>query len=165
MADALSAVARPVEVKTGVTGPKMVAKSLSDALSSTYSLLIRTHVYHWNVTGPTFYGLHHLMDEQYNDLFIATDVMAERIRSLGQLAPLNLSNLMAKDGKAGPSPSLPAEEMVADLIEHHEVLAKTLHTLIDLAQEHKDPVTADLATKRSAFHEQAVWMLRATLSD
>ncbi len=162
MADVLSAVARPVDVKTGVTGPKTVAKSLSDALSATYSLLIRTHVYHWNVTGPTFYGLHHLTDEQYNNLFLATDVMAERVRALGQLAPLQLGDVVAKDA---PSPSLSAQDMVADLIKHHEALAKSLHALIELAEEHKDPVTADLATQRSAFHEQAIWMLRATLSD
>jgi starvation-inducible DNA-binding protein len=149
-------------VKTGVKDTKALAEGLSKAVADTYRLIFKTHAYHWNVEGPMFFSIHNLTELQYTEMFTAVDVVAERIRALGQLTPMALSDLtdisVIKDLKKTPS----AIEMVEDLATDHATVARRFHELIELAEERKDPVTADLATARSAFHEQAAWMLRAT---
>ncbi|GAB4390754.1 Dps family protein [Albidovulum sp.] len=152
---------RDDRVKTGVTDAAAVAEGLSGVLGDTYRLVFKTHAYHWNVEGPLFYGIHNLTEAQYEDMFAAADALAERIRALGRLAPSQLAEIMdlsaVKDRDSLPS----ALEMCADLAADHERVAKRLHRVIELAEKHADPVTADLATARSAFHENAAWMLRA----
>ncbi|MGV8987187.1 MAG: Dps family protein [Cypionkella sp.] len=161
MADALNVVPGPEPVKTGVKNVKPVTNGLNGALADTYRLVFKTHAYHWNIEGPLFYGIHHLTDAQYRNLFDAADKIAERIRALGQLTPISLKEIMAasivEDVDTLPS----ALAMVEDLAQAHESVAKRMHDLIDLANQHRDPVTADLVTNRSAFHEEAAWMLRA----
>ncbi|ATG48584.1 DNA starvation/stationary phase protection protein [Celeribacter ethanolicus] len=161
MADILETTPAATSVKTGVKSPKPVATGLAQVLTDTYTLLLKTHIYHWNVEGPLFYSIHTLTEEQYGALFAATDELAERIRALGQLAPMSVSDVLggAKLKDAPKSPS--AHDMVADLASDHEHLAAQMHKLIKLAEEHDDDVTADLATARAAFHEKAAWMLRA----
>ena len=131
-------------------------------MADTYRLIFKSHAYHWNVEGPLFYVLHHLTDEQYNEMFSAADDLAERIRALGQLAPFSLAEVMKlsviKDLEAQPT----TLEMVVDLAQDHAAVAAGFHALIKLADANNDAVTADLATRRSAFHERAAWMLRAT---
>ncbi|WP_347311420.1 Dps family protein [Defluviimonas sp. SAOS-178_SWC] len=162
MKDAMKVVPGPETVKTGVQKVKPVAKGLAEALADTYRLVFKTHAYHWNVEGALFYPIHKLTEAQYADMFEAADELAERIRALGQLAPARLSDVIeasvVKD--AGKLPS--AQAMVEDLADDHEKVAKRMHALIALADEHEDPVTADMITGRSAFHEKAAWMLRAT---
>ncbi|MDI3335566.1 DNA starvation/stationary phase protection protein [Defluviimonas aestuarii] len=162
MTDALNVVPAPETVKTGVQKVKPVAKSLAEALADTYRLVFKTHAYHWNVEGPLFYPIHKLTEAQYENMFAAADEIAERIRALGQLAPARLSDVIeasvVKDTDRLPS----AQAMIEDLAADHETVAKRMHRVIKLADEHDDPVTADLITARSAFHEQAAWMLRAT---
>ena len=162
MRDVIDAVPAADTVKTGVSKPKEVAKGLSEALADTYRLMLKTHAYHWNVEGPLFFQLHKLTEMQYANLFAAADEIAERMRALGQLAPARLDELTAQSvvKDAGKLPS--AQAMVEDLADDHEKVAKRMHKLISLADEHDDPVTADLITARSAFHEKAAWMLRAT---
>ncbi len=149
-------------VKTGVKDPKALAAGLTKAVADTYRLVFKTHAYHWNVEGPLFFSIHHLTEAQYKDMFDAADAVAERIRALGQLAPASMAEVMKlsviKDMDALPS----AIDMVEDLASDHERVARRYHDLVELAEDHRDPVTADLATARSAFHEQAAWMLRAT---
>lgn len=161
MADALQVVPSTDEVKTGVRNAPKIAEGLADVLADTYRLIFKTHAYHWNVTGPTFYSVHKLTDEQYANMFDAADELAERIRSLGQLAPYRMDDIMGRsqieDQEALPS----AGDMVEELAGDHEKLAHRLHALVDLSSENHDPVTEDLATERSAFHEEAAWMLRA----
>ncbi|MFC4667947.1 Dps family protein [Seohaeicola nanhaiensis] len=162
MKDAMKVVPAAEKVETGVEGAKAIAKGLSDALADTYRLVFKTHAYHWNVEGPLFFPIHKLTEEQYNNLFQAADEVAERMRALGQLAPARLSEVtdasIVKDAAKLPS----AQAMVEDLASDHEKVANRMHSLIELADEHNDPVTADLITARSAFHEKAAWMLRAT---
>ncbi|KGB80740.1 MAG: DNA starvation/stationary phase protection protein [Pseudomonadota bacterium] len=161
MAEALKTIAEPTTVETGVEDPKAVADSLAGVLSDTYNLLLKTHAYHWNVEGPLFYGIHHLTEEQYTDLFEATDVLAERMRALGQLAPMSIKAIV-EGSVINDAPKNPtAHDMVEDLAGDHEQVATRLHELIEVAEKHSDDVTADLATARSAFHEKAAWMLRA----
>ena len=161
MTDALQVVPSPNSVRTGVRDVEAVAEGLADVLADTYRLIFKTHAYHWNVTGPLFYSVHKLTDEQYENMFTAADELAERIRSLGQLAPHRMQDIIARS-RVEDATSLPdAQAMLEGLAQDHERIAQRLHSLIELAGERRDPVTEDLATERSAFHEEASWMLRA----
>ncbi len=162
MTEQMKVVPKAERVQTGVKDASALAAGLTQAVADTYRLIFKTHAYHWNVEGPLFYSVHHLTDEQYKEMFPAADDLAERIRALGQLAPFSLAEVMKlsviKDLAALPT----TLEMVEDLAKDHAAVAVGFHTLFKLAEENNDPVTADLATRRSAFHEQAAWMLRAT---
>lgn len=142
-----------------------VASDLKKVLADTYTLLVKTHVYHWNVVGPLFIPVHELTEEHYKDLFEAVDVIAERIRALGHRAPLSLSELLQKTALEEETTDRSAEDMVGHLIEDHERLVKRLRDAGISADEVDDLVTADLLTERLAFHEKAIWMLRATIGE
>lgn len=161
MTDALNVVPEADSVDSGVENASAVAEGLSDILADTYRLIFKTHAYHWNVEGPLFYSVHNLTEEQYEEMFEAADVLAERVRALGKIAPFRIDMLteksVVKDKDSLPS----AGDMCRDLADDHDRIAKRLHELVELSDEHNDPVTEDLATARSAFHEQASWMLRS----
>ncbi|WP_425099440.1 Dps family protein [Tropicibacter sp. S64] len=162
MKDALNVTPSTDEIATGVKEAERISQALADVLADTYRLTFKTHAYHWNVEGPLFFPLHKLTEGQYEDMFAAADELAERIRALGHLAPMTMGEIVERsqiEDKAG-TPS--AAEMVEDLASDHERVAHRLHALIRLVGGLADPVTEDLATARSAFHEQAAWMLRAT---
>ena len=161
MADALQVVPSTNDVSTGVQNTEAVATGLADVLSDTYCLVFKTHAYHWNVEGPLFFSVHKLTEEQYNDMFEAADVLAERIRALGELAPHALKDVISRSRIEDASSALSTAEMVEDLAADHARIAHRLHALAELAGENRDIVTEDLATARSSFHEQAAWMLRA----
>lgn len=161
MSDVMQVVPKADSPNTGVKGAKDLAQGLSEALADTYRLVFKTHAYHWNVEGSLFYSIHKLTEEQYGNLFAAADEIAERIRAIGQLTPFRMKEIMdmavVKDLDKLPS----TEAMMNDLVTDHQQVAKRMHALISLADDHSDPVTADLITARSAFHEKAAWMLRA----
>ena len=161
MTTALETKPKSVKVDAGVSDPKAVVDGLSGILADTYRLLIKTHVVHWNVEGPLFFAIHTLTEEQYTALFQASDVIAERIRALGHLTPTSTKTLLADSTVKDAGKDLSAGHMVRALAEDHTAIAKRLHNLIKAAEEADDPVTADLATQRSTFHEKAAWMLRA----
>ncbi len=165
MTSSLNVMPQSHDVKSGVERPEAVSKALGSALADTYRLVFKTHAYHWNVEGPLFYSIHNLTETQYNDMFKAADVLAERIRALGQVAPFNLSEIMSASVIEDKAELPSAGEMCRDLSEDHERMAHRLRGLIKIAGEHEDPVTEDLATERAAFHEQAAWMLRAIYAD
>ena len=152
------------EVNTGVKNPEKVAETLTQMLSGTYDLLIRTHEVHWNIEGPMFYSVHMLTEGQYGELFAATDVLAERIRALGQLAPIQPGGLVNPDAPSDSAKPATAAGMIEGLKDRHEALARLAHELVDIAEKAGDPVTADLATARSAVHEKAAWMLRSMIA-
>lgn len=133
-----------------------VAESLAEVLNDTYALVIKSHTYHWNVTGPLFNAVHTLTEEQYTDMFAAADVIAERIRALGKLAAVNVI-----DTDKSASGDLDGVAMLKDLVADHEKLAARMSALIKLAEDENDAVSADLATERAGFHEKAAWMLRS----
>jgi starvation-inducible DNA-binding protein len=161
MSDVLQAVPNTDTIKTGVVHTTAIAKGLSESLADTYRLLFKTHAYHWNVEGPMFHSIHILTEGQYEDLFAAADVVAERIRALGKLTPSRMDEIVSmscvKDSKSLPSAKTMVEELAAD----HEAVSKRMHGVIKDAENGNDPVTADLLTARCAFHEKAAWMLRA----
>lgn len=160
----LKAEPKTENVKTGINEEYQndMSKRLSSILADSYKLMIKSHVYHWNVVGPLFKPLHELTEDHYQDLFKAIDVIAERIRALGSTAPF----VMADASKFAPKKSeldhATAIDMVEDLIKEHEAFCRTLRDAGEMAGENRDLVTEDMLTARLTFHEQAVWMLRAT---
>ena len=165
MTQSLNVVAEPQDIASGVRAPETIAEGIADVLVDTYMLTYKTHAYHWNVECPLFYSVHNLTEGQYEDMFSAADELAERIRAVGQLAPMTMSEIQGRsvidDSKSAPT----AGEMCQSLADDHERIAHRLHALVKLAGEKNDPVTEDLATERSAFHEQAAWMLKALVAE
>jgi len=93
MTHALNVVAEPQDISSGVREPETVASGLADVLADTYMLTYKTHAFHWNVEGPLFYSVHNLTEGQYEDMFAAADALAERIRAIGQLAPMTMADI------------------------------------------------------------------------
>ncbi len=150
--------------KTGGTGSKAeVAEHVHKVVCSSYVLFAKTQGYHWNVTGPHFYSLHKMFEEQYNDLFLAIDELAERVRALQTKAPFTLQEML-KVGSIHEQSKLPnAEDMVQDLIKGHESVVLDLKAGVEAADAADDAATADLLTGRLEVHGKTLWMLRATL--
>jgi starvation-inducible DNA-binding protein len=153
-----------VDTGTKTEATDEIAAELSRLLADTYTLYIKTHGYHWNVTGPMFRSLHLMFEEQYIDLAEAVDVIAERIRALDHVAPGSYTEFgeltSIEDGRGVPE----AMEMVNKLAAGHETVARTAHSVVAKAEAAGDVATADLATQRIDIHEKTAWMLRATAS-
>ncbi len=141
-----------------------IADELGRVLADTYTLYLKTHNYHWNVTGPMFNTLHLMFEEQYNELWMAIDLIAERIRSLGEFAPGSYAQFaeLTSIAEADGVPS--AEQMLADLVAGHEAVARTARTAFAAAESAGDQSTADLLTQRLQVHEKTAWMLRSMLA-
>ncbi len=140
------------------------SEALTGILAANYRLLIKTHVYHWNVVGPLFKPLHELTEAQYGALFEAADIIAERIRALGHLAPAKIALAAQFSPKGSDVGHLSGEEIVRDLIAEHEAVVKTMRDAAEAAGDARDKVTEDMLTQRLTFHEKALWMLRAIVS-
>lgn len=143
---------------------KEIAEGLSRVLADTYTLYLKTHNYHWNVTGPMFNTLHLMFETQYNELWIAIDLLAERIRSLGEYSPGTYREFAALTSIEEASGVPTAEEMLADLVAGHEACARTARTVFPIAEAGKDESTADLLTQRLQVHEKTAWMLRSMIA-
>ena len=141
-----------------------IAGGLSRLLADTYTLYLKTHGFHWNVTGPQFNTLHQMFMVQYTELWDALDVIAERIRSLGHFAPGSGAEL-AKLSSIEETPGVPdATGMLQALLSGHEALIRTARAVVPLASDADDESTADLLTQRLQIHEKTAWMLRAMLA-
>jgi len=142
-----------------------VADALSNVLADTFIVYLKTHNFHWNVTGPMFHTLHQMFEEQYNELWLAVDAIAERIRSLGFIAPGSYGEF-AKLTYLQESPvARNATEMIAELLRDHETTARTARSALAVARTAVDAPTEDLLTQRLAAHEKAAWMLRSLLAE
>lgn len=154
-----------MKMNTGLSekSRKTISDGLSKILADTYTLELKTHNFHWNVTGPNFPQYHKMFDDQYSELNEAIDGLAERIRALGFFAPGSYSQFAKltsiKEAKEIPS----AEEMIKTLLGDHEQMARNISDLISLASSNNDHDTADLLTQRLHEHEKTAWMLRSTL--
>ena len=145
------------------TDRKAIAEGLSNLLADTYSLYLKTHYFHWNVTGPMFNTLHLMFETQYNELWLATDLIAERIRSLDVFAPGTYSQF-AKLSTIKESDGIPkANDMIAELVAGHEAVCRTARSVFPAAEKASDEATADLLTQRLQVHEKTAWMLRSLL--
>jgi len=142
---------------------KELAGELGRLLGDTYATYLKTHGYHWNVTGPMFHSLHVMFEEQYIEMWGAVDVIAERVRALGYPAPggaAELAQLTSIPDEVGDADAL---QMVRRLLNAHEVVIQTARDVAGSAEAVGDIATADLATSRVEAHEKAAWMLRATV--
>ncbi|QKV19032.1 Dps family protein [Oricola thermophila] len=146
-------------------GRREVAEHLSAVLTDTYFLTIKSHVYHWNVVGPMFHAIHVLTEEHYSDLFAAADVIAERIRALGFHAPIADAAGPDKAVVSLNTSAKSAHDMVADLIDEHEATIRRMRDAAEVAEGHEDFVSHDMLVARLTFHEKAVWMLRALVTE
>ncbi len=142
---------------------KAIAKGLSHLLADTYTLYLKTHYFHWNVTGPMFNTLHLMFETQYTELAVAVDDIAERIRSLDEYAPGTYSQF-AKLSSIEESKSVPsATDMIQELVDAHEAVCRTARKVFPAANQADDEATADLVTQRLQLHEKTAWMLRSML--
>ena len=141
-----------------------LTQSLERLLADTYTLYLKTHNYHWNVTGPMFTTLHTLFETQYNDLALAVDEIAERIRSLGARAPGTYAQFARLSTVADEEDLPEAMEMVKRLAEAHATVAATAADVAHAADSAGDLASADLATRRIDVSEKAAWMLRSILA-
>ena len=141
-----------------------IAQGLSRLLADSYTLYLKTHNYHWNVKGPLFNTLHQMFEEQYTELAVAIDDIAERIRALGEPAPgsyqayLELTEIEEEIGE--PT----ADEMMLRLLKGQETVARTARSVIGAAEAANDEPTADLLTQRMQVHEKNAWMLRSMVA-
>lgn len=166
MATTAKATTKTDTVNTGIEAKdrKEVAKALQHGLADTYSLYLKTLGVHWNIVGPAFYSVHKLTEVQYEDLHAAADVIAERVRALGHIAPASFGDytkLSVVDSSETPSQ---ADAMLKGLIADNEAIAKRMRDFVEIAEDADDVFTADLLTARIGKHEENAWMLRALIS-
>lgn len=141
---------------------KSVAEALNATLADTYALYMKTHAYHWNVTGPRFHQLHIMFEEQYREMWAALDEIAERVRALGVFAPSSgksMAELAAIENADATPPA--ADKMVENLLKDHETLINRAREGLSTAEEAGDAGSVDLLTVRIRSHEKTAWMLRA----
>lgn len=155
-----------MEINIGVSAEarKDIAQHLSRLLADSYTLYLKTHNYHWNVTGPQFNTLHTMFEAQYTELATAIDEIAERIRALGINAPGSYSEFSdltsIQESPGGES----AEDMVRELVIGQETLVRTARQAFPAASDANDEPTADLLTQRMQLHEKNAWMLRSMIA-
>jgi starvation-inducible DNA-binding protein len=140
-----------------------VSTALSHVMADTYSLYLQTHNFHWNVEGPMFNTLHLMFETQYNELWIAVDAIAERIRSLGFPAPGTYSELARLTSIEEVAGVPQAMDMVSYLVKGHEAVTRTARSAFQAADKAADESSADLLTQRLQIHEKTAWMLRSLL--
>ena len=154
-----------MEINTGIPSDdrKKIAEGLSHVLADSYTLYLKTHNFHWNVTGPMFQTLHTMFEEEYTELATAVDELAERIRALGEFAPGSYRDFgrMSSIEEAEGVPE--ATEMIRQLVSGHEAVAASARAVFPAAEHGGDEVTADLMTQRMQVHEKTAWMLRSLL--
>ena len=143
--------------------PTATTNALARLLADTYVLYVKTHGYHWNVTGPRFAQLHAMFETQYLEEFEAVDEIAERMRALGVMAPGSQRQFLALATLTEQGEGVPdATEMVRQLAADHESVIATAQSVLRAAEAAEDAATVDLATRRLAVHQKALWMLRAS---
>ena len=151
-----------IDIGLSDTARQQSADALKVLLGETYALYTKTHGYHWNVTGPRFNELHGMFMAQYNELWLALDLIAERIRALGHFAP-GSSSEMLENATIKPDKGVPdAAEMVKNLAAGHEAVSRAAKSGIKIGEKTHYPVSVDLFTQRAQIAEKTAWMLRAS---
>ena len=158
-------MAMPINIGINENDRREIADGLSRLLADTYTLYLKTHNFHWNVTGPMFQTLHLMFEQQYNELALAVDLVAERIRALGFPAPatykefIKLSSIQEDEGVPN------AQDMIRSLVSGQESVVRTARSVFPVVEKAHDEPTADLLTQRMQVHEKTAWMLRSLLAD
>jgi len=151
------------DIAIGDNARKQVAAALRGVLADTFVLYAKTHGFHWNVVGKDFSQLHGFFEEQYKALWEALDELAERIRSLGELAPASLKEMQESASLAESSGQPSAAQMLQQLLTGHEGAIKSARKTLEVAEKGGDEVTVDLMVERLGYHEKTAWMLRSHL--
>ncbi len=152
-----------IEVGLDTKQRKNVATALQDTLADTFTLYLKTHNYHWNVRGPSFQPLHQVFEEQYNELWAAVDELAERIRALGADTRGTMGDFQSGTIIPADDGVPPAMQMVHNLVDSHEAIARRIRGAIKIAQAADDEVSNDMLIARLTVHEKTAWMLRSFL--
>ncbi|MFN7038067.1 MAG: Dps family protein [Alphaproteobacteria bacterium] len=142
---------------------QLVLESLKTVLINSYSLYLKTQNYHWNVIGPNFKSLHELFELQYQDLAEAIDVLAERIRALGDLVPATLEEYNSQKIISDGNRDFTSNQMLEDLVKGQDTIISLLKDLIEKCEQNKDAGTADMATLRIEVHQKNRWMLSSSM--
>ena len=155
-----------MQIDIGITDQdrKAIADGLSLLLADSYTLYLKTHNYHWNVTGPMFNTLHLMFEQQYTELALAVDLIAERIRALGFPAPGSYKAYAALTSIEEETGTPSAEEMIRQLVKGQEAVVRTARAVFPAAEAANDEPTADLLTQRMQIHEKNAWMLRSLVA-
>jgi starvation-inducible DNA-binding protein len=143
---------------------RRIAEGLSRLLADTYTLYLKTHNFHWNVTGPMFQTLHVMFEQQYTELALAVDSIAERIRALGFPAPGTYADFAERSSIKEERGVPAAEQMIRQLVDGQETTIRTARAVFPLVDDVHDEATADLLTERMQVHEKTAWMLRSLVS-
>ena len=152
-----------IDIGIGQRDRQAISDGLGRLLADSYTLYLKTHNYHWNVTGPLFSTLHTMFEEQYTELATAVDEIAERIRALGFPAPgsyrrfSELTSIQEENGVPD------AREMIRQLVIGQETVVRTARAIFPAVEAVNDEPTADLLTQRMQIHEKNAWMLRSML--
>lgn len=156
-----------MDIDIGITREdrKTITTGLSRLLADSYTLYLMTHNFHWNVKGPMFNTLHLMFETQYNELALAVDVIAERIRALGEPAPGTYAAFAELTRIEEPIGVPDATAMIRALVKGQEAVIKTARELMPVVDAASDEPTADLLTQRMQVHEKTAWMLRSLLED
>ena len=154
---------QPVNIGIDEKDRQEIVQGLSRLLADTYTLYLKTHNFHWNVTGPMFNTLHLMFEEEYTELATAVDSIAERIRTLGYPAPGSYSEYAQLSSIKEIAGVPTAEEMIKLLVEGNEAVVRTARSIFPFAEKANDESTADLLTQRMSLHEKNAWMLRSLL--
>ena len=162
-AQQMAHLAPPIDIGIPANQRQEIAEGLGRLLADSYVMYLKTHGFHWNVTGPMFSSLHSMFMEQYTELWNALDEIAERIRALGHLAPMGGRRYAELSSIEETQQAPEALAMVAELVKGHEAVARTARGILPLAEAAEDGPTADLLNARLQIHEKTAWMLRSIL--
>jgi starvation-inducible DNA-binding protein len=154
-----------IDIGISETDRKAIADGLSQLLADSYTLYLKTHNYHWNVTGPLFNTLHLMFEQQYTELATAVDEIAERIRALDFPAPGSYRAYAALTEIAEEEGVPSAQGMIGNLVAGQETVVRTARSIFPVVDKANDEATADLLTQRMQVHEKNAWMLRSMLND
>ena len=152
-----------IEIGLTETDRAKSVDALKRLLGETYALYVKTHGYHWNVTGPRFQALHAEFMAQYSELWAALDEIAERISALGMFAPGSSAEMLEHATIKADNGVPDADAMIANLVRGHEAVARAAREGIEIASQSGDDVTVDLLTQRATIADKTAWMLRASL--
>ncbi|MBP7179087.1 MAG: DNA starvation/stationary phase protection protein [Moraxellaceae bacterium] len=164
MSTSKSAPAPTIDIGMTDLQRKDIAQGLSHLLADSYTLYLKTHNYHWNVTGPMFNTLHLMFETQYTELALAVDLIAERIRALGFPAPGSYREFLKLSTIPEATANTSASDMIRHLVEGQESIVRTARSIFAIVDDARDEPTADLLTQRMQVHEKSAWMLRSLLS-
>lgn len=156
-------IPEPMDTGLAAADRQAIADGLAHLLADTYTLYLKTHNFHWNVTGPMFNTLHLMFEAQYTELATAVDLIAERIRALGVYAPGSYKQFSALTSIEEQDDVPSAEKMIEILVRGQEAVVKTARSVFPLADKAGDEPTADLLTQRMQIHEKTAWMLRSMI--